>query len=52
MAAAVIGGVIVSALLNLFVVPALYLGLGSTAAPDATAHEVITLPEVESASER
>ena len=54
MAAAVIGGVIVSALLNLFVVPALYVGLGSTAAPDAatTTDAVITLPEVETASER
>lgn len=54
MAVAVIGGAIVSALLNLFVVPALYVGLGSTAAPDAatTTDAVITLPEVESASER
>ena len=51
MAVAIVGGVIVSALLNLFVVPALFLGFGSTAAPDATTHELITLPEVETVSE-
>ena len=51
MAVAIVGGVIVSALLNLFVVPALFLGFGSTAAPDVTTHELITLPEVETVSE-
>ena len=49
MAIAVLGGVIVAGALNLFVVPALYLALGSTAAPDAAAtEEVITVPDVES----
>jgi Cu/Ag efflux pump CusA len=52
MAVAVVGGVIVSALVNLFVVPAVQMSLGSTAAPDATAGDVITLPEIESVSER
>ena len=51
MAVAIVGGVIVSALLNLFVVPALFLGFGATAAPDATTHELITLPEIETVSE-
>jgi Cu/Ag efflux pump CusA len=51
MAIAVIGGVLVSALLNLFVVPAFYLGFGSTAVPDAaTDEEIITVPEIETVS--
>jgi CzcA family heavy metal efflux pump len=48
MAAVIIGGVLTSALLNLIVVPALYLRYGYIAAPDTEAEDLyVTIPDVE-----
>jgi Cu/Ag efflux pump CusA len=39
MAIVILGGLVTSTLLNLFVVPSLYLRFGNTARPDAAAAE-------------
>lgn len=51
MATATIGGVVASALLNLFVVPVLYLKFGPTGAPEAVTSEIIVVPEIDHVAE-
>jgi Cu/Ag efflux pump CusA len=51
MAIAILGGLITSTLLVLFVLPNLYLRSGSTPAPEPAPTEVITVPEIEHVSE-
>jgi Cu/Ag efflux pump CusA len=47
MAVVVIGGLIASVLLNLLVVPNLYLRFGGTATPAAVSEETIAIPEID-----
>ena len=47
MAVVVIGGLIASVLLNLLVVPNLYLRFGGTAAPAAVSEETLAIPEID-----
>ena len=47
MAVVMIGGLIASVLLNLLVVPNLYLRFGGTATPAAVSEETIAIPEID-----
>jgi hypothetical protein len=47
MAVVMIGGLIASVLLNLLVVPNLYLRFGGTATPVAVSEETVAIPEID-----